>query len=138
MSTQPKPSPSKPATSASTPVPKKIKTGSRAGTSPSGKAAPDKTPTHKAKAQPSIQEPAPKAPAPASRPIAKNTKQAQLVALLQRKSGASLVQISTRFGWQAHTTRAALSGLRKRGLVIERTARPGKTSCYFIRQGEGA
>lgn len=49
----------------------------------------------------------------------KPTKKAQLIALLQRKSGVTIVEASTKFGWQQHTTRAALTGLRKAGYEIE-------------------
>ena len=41
------------------------------------------------------------------------TKKAQLIKLLGRKSGADIVALSDKLGWQQHTTRAALSGLRK-------------------------
>jgi len=67
------------------------------------------------------------------RPARKGTKQAKLVALLQRKSGATIKQISERLGWQVHTARAALSGLRKRGYTIERITKDGKASAYLIR-----
>ena len=47
------------------------------------------------------------------------SKQAQLVALLSRKGGARVSLICERLGWQAHTVRAAVSGLRKKGFGIE-------------------
>lgn len=46
------------------------------------------------------------------------TKKAQLIRLLERKGGADASTISATFGWQPHTTRAALSGLRKAGYGI--------------------
>lgn len=49
----------------------------------------------------------------------KTTKKAQLIALLQRKSGTTIAEVSEKFGWQEHTTRAALTGLRKAGYGIE-------------------
>ncbi len=52
------------------------------------------------------------------------TKQAQLIALLSRKGGARLSLISERLGWQAHTVRAAISGLRKQGFGIETAKAP--------------
>lgn len=67
------------------------------------------------------------------RPARKGTRQAQLVALLQRKSGATIEQIGQRLGWQAHTARAALTGVRKRGYTVERITKDGKASCYLIR-----
>jgi len=47
------------------------------------------------------------------------TKRAQLIALLERNEGASLNDMVVATGWQPHTTRAALTGLRKSGKIIE-------------------
>ncbi|MDU8913423.1 DUF3489 domain-containing protein [Aestuariicoccus sp. MJ-SS9] len=46
------------------------------------------------------------------------TKKAQLIQLLTRKAGADVATISDKLGWQSHTTRAALTGLRKAGFEI--------------------
>ncbi|MCK8458554.1 DUF3489 domain-containing protein [Sphingomonas faeni] len=59
------------------------------------------------------------------------TKSAQVVALLQRDTGATLPEMITATGWLPHTTRAALTGLRKKGYAILRTSRDGAT-CYRI------
>jgi DNA-binding MarR family transcriptional regulator len=48
------------------------------------------------------------------------TKKAQILALLTRKRGASLTDLTAATGWQAHSVRAALTGLRKRGTIIDR------------------
>jgi len=75
-------------------------------------------------------------------PPAKNTKPAELSAgskqalvlsMLQRKGGASLADLVSATGWLPHTTRAALTGLRKRGYVLERS-RPeeGNSSVYRV------
>ena len=48
------------------------------------------------------------------------TKRAQLIALLSRKTGKDISAISDQLGWQPHTTRAALSRLRKAGFEIAR------------------
>ncbi len=48
------------------------------------------------------------------------TKKAQLIKLLGRKSGCDIQSLSTKLGWQQHTTRAALSGLRKAGYEVTR------------------
>ena len=53
------------------------------------------------------------------------SKKTQLIKLLSRKSGANAVEISAKFGWLPHTTRAALSGLRKAGYEIT-TVKTGK------------
>ena len=46
------------------------------------------------------------------------TKKAQLIRMLSAKSGADAAAISRKLGWQAHTTRAAITGLRKSGFQI--------------------
>ncbi len=48
------------------------------------------------------------------------TKLDKVIAMLRRKSGASVSDIAATTGWQPHTVRAALSGLRKRGLGLIR------------------
>ncbi len=53
------------------------------------------------------------------------TKKAQLVEMLRRKTGADVSTISEKFGWLPHTTRAALSGLRKAGFELTST-KPAK------------
>ena len=68
----------------------------------------------------------------------KGSKQAKLVDMLSRKSGVTLAKASEALGWQAHTTRATFSGLKKRGYKIERQDRVGKDSIYSIRTGESA
>ncbi len=42
--------------------------------------------------------------------------------LLSRKAGADLETLCGATGWQAHSVRAALSGLRKAGFTLERSA----------------
>jgi DNA-binding transcriptional regulator PaaX len=46
------------------------------------------------------------------------SKTAQVVALLQREHGASLGELVDATGWLPHTTRAALTGLKKKGHLI--------------------
>lgn len=62
------------------------------------------------------------------------TKKSQLIQMLNRKAGADVATISEKLGWLPHTTRAALSGLRKAGFEIA-AEKPGngKPSCYRIR-----
>ena len=59
------------------------------------------------------------APGIAPAPAAKITKRDQLVALLVRDEGATLDQMIAATGWLPHTTRAALTGLRKVGYAID-------------------
>jgi hypothetical protein len=51
------------------------------------------------------------------------TKIAEVITLLQRGDGATLAELVAATGWLPHTTRAALTGLRKRGyaIAIDRT-----------------
>ncbi|WP_086437025.1 DUF3489 domain-containing protein [Altererythrobacter xiamenensis] len=53
------------------------------------------------------------------------TKISQVAKLMQRKSGATLEQMMQATGWQKHSVRAALTGLKKRGHVVERSVADG-------------
>jgi DNA-binding IclR family transcriptional regulator len=48
------------------------------------------------------------------------SKLARVIALLSKDAGASLKTLAEATGWLPHTTRAALTGLRKRGFEIGR------------------
>lgn len=48
------------------------------------------------------------------------TKAAKLLTLLQTGAGASLEEMVEATGWQSHTVRAAMTGLRKKGHAIEK------------------
>ena len=68
-------------------------------------------------------------PAPASR----TSKIAGVLELLGRDEGATLAELITATGWLPHTTRAALTGLRKKGHVLARSKRDAAT-CYRLVQ----
>jgi len=55
------------------------------------------------------------------------SKLASVIGLLVRPDGASLDELIAATDWLPHTTRAALTGLRKRGYAIERRRVDGKT-----------
>ena len=59
------------------------------------------------------------------------TKVALIRQLLGRKGGADLPALEKATGWQAHSVRAALSGLRKAGYTIERSEAKGKGSARY-------
>ncbi len=59
------------------------------------------------------------------------SKQALVISMLNRKSGATLEGLIEATGWLPHTTRAALTGLRKKGFSIERV-REKDASVYRI------
>jgi hypothetical protein len=66
------------------------------------------------------------------RPIVAPNKAGLVVGLLRREAGATLDEMVAATSWLPHTTRAALTGLRKKGHAIERGKREDAT-CYFIR-----
>ena len=66
------------------------------------------------------------------------TKADQLVRLLSRKSGADIATLCETFCWQPHTTRAAISRLRKTGKDVMMTpAANGKPARYRIQKMAG-
>ena len=67
-------------------------------------------------------------------PVVRVSKAASIVALLERGDGATMADLITATGWLPHTTRAALTGLRKKGHVITRGKRDG-TTFYSISAG---
>jgi len=56
------------------------------------------------------------------------SKQTVLLDLISRDEGTHIDELISATGWQAHTIRAALSGLRKQGHVILATKGEGGTS----------
>ena len=72
-------------------------------------------------------QPEPEAAPPPKRP----TKAAEVLALLGREEGATLAELVIATGWLPHTTRAALTGLRKKGHAIGKDKR-GEVTCYRI------
>ena len=53
------------------------------------------------------------------------SKLASVIELLGREQGASVAELMTTMGWLPHTTRAVLTGLRKRGYALTREAAGG-------------
>jgi hypothetical protein len=70
------------------------------------------------------------------------TKRTLIVAMLSRREGATLDDLIAATGWLPHTTRAALTGLRQKGLCLERSKSEGEPAVYRIRdtadQGQAA
>ena len=64
-------------------------------------------------------------------PQVRHTKSALVLEMLGRESGATLDELTTATAWLPHTTRAALTGLRRKGHVIERRKRDHAT-CYHL------
>jgi hypothetical protein len=57
-------------------------------------------------------------------PPREGSKLASVIALLRRSEGATIVTLTKATGWLPHTTRAAITGVRKRGysVVLDRSA----------------
>ena len=65
------------------------------------------------------------------------SKRALVLSLLQQAQGASVTDLMNATGWLAHTTRAALSGLRKQGIAIERIQAPDGPWRYRVAASTG-
>jgi hypothetical protein len=69
----------------------------------------------------------------AEEPSATSKTKAGLVEeLLVRADGASLGELCQATGWQPHSARAFLTGLRKKGKALERAKREDKTTFYKL------
>ena len=62
------------------------------------------------------------------------TKIANVIALLEREQGATMPELIEATAWLPHTTRAALTGLKKKGHTIAKSKRETDT-CYNIARG---
>ena len=67
------------------------------------------------------------------------SKLAQVIELLQRDHGATIDELIAATGWLAHTTRAALTGLRKRGYVVAIDRSDNERGSFYriIAEGDG-
>ena len=54
-----------------------------------------------------------------------------VLSLLKREEGATLRELVEATGWLPHTTRAALTGIRKKGHAVAKSKR-GAATCYTI------
>jgi hypothetical protein len=72
----------------------------------------------------------------AERPARPSTKQADLIALLERSEGATIAQMMAKTNWQPHSVRAALSGFRKRGITIFRDRNAAGVTVYRIAEAK--
>jgi hypothetical protein len=68
----------------------------------------------------------------ADAPQPRSTKTSAVIALLQRAEGATQGEIVETTGWQKHTARAALTGLKKKGHTVERTKADGVSRYRII------
>ena len=74
-------------------------------------------------------------PAKAESGPREGTKMAQVVAMLQRKNGATLAEIMSQMGWQRHTVRGFMAGaMKKAGYTVESFKPEGGERTYRINQ----
>ena len=108
---------------------RKAKAGAQAakGAPAKGKASKKATPAKNApKAKKAAKEPEAAGPREGS-------KTAQVVAMLQRKNGATLVEIMDKMGWQRHTVRGFMAGaMKKAGYTVESFKPEGGERTYRI------
>ncbi len=62
----------------------------------------------------------------------KITKTDAVIRLLRRSSGATIAQLQKSTGWQPHSVRAALTGLRKKGHDVQRDKNAKGVTVYRI------
>ena len=70
--------------------------------------------------------------APAEAHPRSGSKQALVISLLERKSGATLDEMVEATGWLPHTTRAALTGLRQKGFEIAKAKNADGKTVYSL------
>jgi hypothetical protein len=106
------------------------KAGSGAiGVAEDGKAEEESAPEAKRPGKKGEQRKAPQAESGEGRG---GSKRAQIIALMQRKTGATLDEMVEATGWLPHTTRAALTGLRHSGFDIAKTKEKGGKTVYRV------
>ena len=62
------------------------------------------------------------------------SKVASIAVLLRRPEGAAIADLMAATGWQQHSVRAALTGLRRQGHHLTKEAGPAGSSIYRITQ----
>ena len=67
-----------------------------------------------------------------SQPLRADSKIARVIDLIGRDEGASLPELLALTGWLRHTTRAAMTGLRKRGYAVVLERGENDTAVYRI------
>jgi hypothetical protein len=78
---------------------------------------------------------APKAAKPKAEGPREGSKMAQVIAMMERKNGATLPEIMEKMGWLAHTTRGFVAGaMKKAGYTVESFKPEGGERTYRINQ----
>ena len=63
------------------------------------------------------------------------SKSSLVLAMLERPEGATIAQIVDATSWLPHTARAALTGLKKKGHLIERRKVDGVSKYFIVKSG---
>jgi hypothetical protein len=66
----------------------------------------------------------------------RTTKRDRMVRLLKASTGREIAALSRELGWQSHTTRAALTRLRRAGYTIEKLAPQNNGGSRYRISGE--
>ena len=74
----------------------------------------------------------PLTPGVETKPAKPSSKSSQVLQMLQRPEGATIAQIVTETSWLPHTTRAALTGLKKKGHEITSEKAEGEDRVYRV------
>ena len=77
-------------------------------------------------------DPEPDAPSNARLRVRPGTKKALLIDLLRRPEGATIAEIQQTTGWQPHTARAAITGLKKKSLAVTSAPRRDGPRAYRL------
>ena len=71
----------------------------------------------------------------AARKATRQTKAGSILSQLRRPNGASIAQLRKATGWQAHSIRATLTGLRKQGHDVRRGKNAKGVTTYRVAKG---
>lgn len=66
-----------------------------------------------------------------AKPIKSDSKLGMALSMLQRSEGATIAQLVTATNWLPHTTRAALTGLKRKGYQVTSTKAEGDERVYL-------
>tara|TARA_R110000824_G_scaffold104214_2_gene247299 strand:+ start:2228 stop:2599 length:372 start_codon:yes stop_codon:yes gene_type:complete len=88
------------------------------------------TPTAEVKASTSAPDPKVE-----PKPVKPSSKASLVLGMLQRAEGATLAQLVAETSWLPHTTRAALTGLKKKGHNVTSTKTDGEERVYRVVAG---
>ena len=103
-------------------------TTSKPGTKRARKMAREPGPDDKQQEQEAVSGAAPVEPVPPKAP----SKTSTILAMLQREGGTTLEEMVRATGWLPHTTRAALTGIRKKGHDVIRSKVDGETRYAIV------